>query len=167
MDSRKPQANLLAKLLLQAAPGKVIRQRFLQRLAQQATLPGLDYHFDQPLAGDSWYPREHQAGTYWRFTGPASTASLYFPKVAAPQGFLALTIYHAVSPAHAEMLQASCNGIPLERCPTTSHRLLFKLLPAALAAQPYICIELTTPPTVQPGGDSRWLGIAVQRVEIY
>lgn len=166
MDSSKPRRRL-ARLWPQAAPQKILRQRFLQHLAQQATLPRLDYYFDQPLAGDGWYPREHFAGVYWRFTGPAPTASIYFPKVAAPQSLLALTVYHAVSPAHIEMLQASCNGVALERCPTTTPKLLFKLLPAALAAQPYICIELTTPPTVQPDGDSRQLGIALQRVEIY
>ncbi len=167
MSAPKPLRSPLDRLWPPTDQSELIRQRFLQRLARQAAMPGLDYSFDQPLAGDGWYTREHQSGTYWRFTGPASTASLYFPRVATLGGHLALTIYHSVSPAHVDMLQVGCNGFALERESTTTHRLLFKLPPAALSARPYICIELTTPPTVQPVGDSRQLGIAVQRVEIY
>lgn len=144
-----------------------IRTRFLQELAQQPILPGLDYSFDQPLAGDGWHTREHQGNLYWRFTGPTSTASLYLPRISAPRGELVLTIAHSVSPIHVDALQASYNGFALERCRTEPPRLCFSLPPEALSRHPYTCIALTTPPTVQPYGDSRRLGVAVQRIEVY
>ncbi len=143
-----------------------LQGRYRRQLATSEALRTLDFTMEQPLAGEGWHNRESNGIIYWRFTGPASKATLLFPRVLAKLEKLRISIFHAVTKEHLEGLKVSYNGVVLTLIRRENGVLEYAISKDAIHALPYTHLEFSTLPSYRPDGDSRLLGVAIQRVEI-
>jgi hypothetical protein len=151
-----------------AAIQALCNQNFIEQIANKAPVARVDYTFDQPLAGEGWFPREGSDGRYWRFTGPGDRATIILPKVSADLKRLRLTIFHAVTPEHLARLRVLVNGVELEQDPCQAGALELLLPQCALTRAAFTEICFQTLPGVRPGSqDDRQIGIAFSRIEIF
>ncbi len=147
---------------------KFLHERYLKQLATQTAVKALNFTFDQPLVGNGWHNREFNGLTYWRFTGPSSEATLFFHKVVPEQAKIRITVFHAITPAHIETLTLSYNGVELVLLERAANVIVFSITEEAIAARAYTSFKIGTLPPQCPGTmDTRLLGVAIQRIEIY
>lgn len=145
----------------------MLQERFISALEQLPETQELHYTFDQPLSGDGWHTREGSASQYWRFTGPDSTATLYFGKLTAPQRLISFTVFHAVTPEHLTSMRVSYNGIPLQLVQQDGQEFRYHIPEQALTARNHTSIEISTITSCKPvENDNRLLGIAFTAVSV-
>lgn len=140
---------------------------YLEKLREQAPISQLVYTFDQPLAGNGWFPRESRDGVFWRFTGPGDQASIIFPRVCSGVTKARLTVFHSVTPEHLSSLHITLNGVKLRDRHDLGNTIEFPL-PAGLLDRDD-CPELVihTLPGQRPlNRDSRMIGLAFTKIEI-
>ncbi len=146
---------------------EALRDQFVGNLEKLPPLSELHYTFDQPLYGDGWHTRETDGRLYWRFTGPASTATLYFERIVASQRILSLHAFHAITPEHLDSVAVRYNGVALTPAGRSAGVLKFSIPEQALATSDHTCIEIATLQTQRPAaGDDRLLGIAFSAIHI-
>lgn len=146
---------------------EALRDQFVGDLEKLPPLSELHYTFDQPLHGDGWHTRETDGRLYWRFTGPASTATLYFARIVANQRTLSLRVFHAVTPEHFDTLTVRYNGVPLTPACKSDGKLNYLIPELAFTERDYTFIEITTLQTKRPdSGDNRLLGIALSAIHV-
>lgn len=146
---------------------EMLRDKFIASLEKLPPKQELHYTFDQPLAGDGWHTREGDTTTYWRFTGPSSTSSLYFGKIAAEQRTISLYVFHAITPEHLDSLQVSYNGFPLSAPERIDNEFKYSIPEQAISAKNYTHLEITTIAPCKPAEmDNRLLGIAFSAITI-
>lgn len=146
---------------------EMLRGRFIKNLEELPLVQELHYTFDQPLSGDGWHTREGDAPTYWRFTGPDSTATLYFGKIAAPQRTISFHVFHAITPEHLDSMKVSYNGYLLSPPERIENELKYSIPEQAISAKNHTCIEITTIAPCKPAElDNRLLGVAFSAIKI-
>lgn len=147
---------------------QLLAEQNIRRLENCPPLDRLDYTFDLPLEGDGWHSRETNGTLFWRFTGPASVATLYFPRIRMPERTIRFSVFHAVTPAHLEQLRVTYNGVGLNSSERRFDRVTFRVPDSAIQAGKYTVIELATPPAAKPvEGDDRLLGVGFTRIEAF
>lgn len=140
---------------------EMAKREYFEALERKPELSSLNYDFSQPLEGSGWHPRETDGQKHWRFTGPGERACLYFPRLPSRTSTLTLDVLHAVTPEHFGQFQIKINGVCLEERAYRGMQVCFSIPAKALAEYPYTCIEILTPPCLQPSEqDARKLGIA-------
>lgn len=151
---------------LQRLTRELSLRSYLNSLRERPSLDALRYTFDMPLEGDGWHTRETNGSVYWRFTGPTSRASLYFPRMSHSVRTITFQVVHAITPVHFSQLKVLLNGHDLGSGSHEGMQVRFSI-PAAFLEAPYTCIEIITPPPQKPeAGDNRKLGIAFSAIEI-
>jgi hypothetical protein len=144
-----------------------LEQENIKTLEQQPCLETLHYTFDMPLKGDGWHVREFNGDTYWRFTGPNEHATLFFPKILAPQNEISFIVFHAATKEHMDEFKVIYNHIELEIRSNENNKALFKIPTKAVHSQNHTLIEIITPPAIRASAnDNRFLGIAFSRIEV-
>lgn len=162
-----PQDKVLSTMERPQRINDYLQEQYLQKLAVSEALAILDFTFDQPLAGDGWHNREFDGHTYWRFTGPSTTATLVFRKIAPVHAKVKVLVFHAITPAHLDNLVLAYNGFKLMLINREGSVLEYSIPDAAINSSAYTKLEFTTLPPLCPQGDNRMLGVALQRIEIY
>lgn len=145
----------------------MLRERFIKNLEQLPEQSAIHYTFDQPLAGDGWHTREENSNTKWRFTGPSSTASIYFGKVAPQEKKILFTIFHAITPGHIESMRVDYNGVQLSPPERSDNVLIYNIPEHAISGKNHTHIEINTIAPCKPAEfDNRLLGIAFSAITI-
>ena len=162
-----PQYKVLSTMEMSEQMNDYVQEQYLLKLAACEVLETLFFTFDQPLAGDGWHNRESDGHTYWRFTGPSSTATLVFPRIAPAHARVKVLVFHAITPAHLDDLVLAYNGFKLKLINREGSLLEYSIPDAAISSSAYTKLKFTTLPPLCPQGDNRMLGVALQRIEIY
>lgn len=139
----------------------------------------IEYSFDQPLTGNSWYdPEVNGDHGIYRWSGPATVSTLDFPLAATDDLKIKFEVLLGITPAVLDSLLLEIEGqvIPLTTRLDPSGIIIYEgIIPAALIARTNGLTRLTfkvgetvTPNAIyQDNQDRRRLGFALRNVIIH
>jgi hypothetical protein len=166
----------LAKEVLYELLEKHYQAAFRERHSQ---LNSIEYSFDQPLVGNSWYDPEINGdhGIY-RWSGPAPASNLDFPLAATSDLKIKFEVLLGITPAVLDSLKLEIEGqvIALTTRLDPSGIIIYEgVIPATIIARTNGLTRLTfkveetvTPNAIYPDNqDKRRLGFALRNVVIH